>query len=199
MLKVPSKYRVARRLGAGVFDQTQTQKFALRSAERKEKRGRAPSDYGKQLLEKQRVRFTYGISEGQLSNYAEKAFTQKDPSLALHRALEMRADMVMYRSGFASTRRSARQMVSHGHIMINGKRTKVPSTLLKKGDKITIRGGSKTNLLFAGMAEKNESRAIAQWLKVDVNEMTVEIVSEPQYSPVEVGLDYATVFEFYSR
>ena len=93
MLPIKSKYKIAKRLGAGIFEQTQTQKFALSDARaKKAKRGRAPSDYGRQLLEKQRVRFTYGITEKQLYNYAKGAMGEADPSATLHKALEMRAD-----------------------------------------------------------------------------------------------------------
>ncbi len=199
MLPVKSKYKIAKRLGNGVFEQTQTQKFALSEARsRKEKRGRGASDYGKQLLEKQRVRYTYGLAEKQLSNYAHKAITEPDPSLSLYRTLEMRADSAVYRAGFASTRRAARQMVSHGHITINGRRTTVPSHEVKKGDVISVREGSRTSPLFASLAEK-EARSIPQWLSVDLNLLKAEVTGEPMYSSAEVGLDLATVFEFYSR
>ncbi len=201
MLIVKSKYRIAKRLGAGVFDQTQTQKFALAEANSNKKRPRGQSDYGRQLLEKQRVRYTYGLSERQLQNYAKEAYLAKDPTATLHRMLEMRADMVLYRSGFASTRRAARQAVSHGHILINGTRSKTPSYSMKKGDKLTIRDGARTSTLYAGLADKNpaESRSVPNWLSVDVKLLTAEVKGEPQYSQADVGLDYSTVFEFYSR
>lgn len=201
MLPVRSKYKIAKRLGAGVFEQTQTQKFALsesRSAAKKP-RGRGGSDYGRQLLEKQRVRFTYGLNEKQLSNYAERAMKEADPSAALHKALEMRADSVVYRAGLASTRRAARQAVSHGHITVNGRRITTPSHRLKKGDTVAIREGSRKSPLFAGLAEAENTRSIPQWLDVDLNLLRVEVKGEPQYTTVETGLDYATVFEFYSR
>lgn len=201
MLIVKSKYRIAKRLGAGVFDQTQTQKFALAEANAPKKRGRGQSDYGRQLLEKQRVRYTYGLSERQLSNYAKEAYLAKDPSATLHKMLEMRADMVLYRAGFSSTRRSARQAVSHGHVTVNGVRIKTPSMQLKKGDKLSIREGARKSPLYAALAEKNpaERRAVANWLSVDVKLLTAEVKGEPQYSSAEIGLDYSTVFEFYSR
>lgn len=203
MLPVKSKYKIAKRLGAGVFEQTQTQKFALseqRSAASKKKpRGRGGSDYGRQLLEKQRVRYTYGLNERQLYNYAEKAMGEADPSTTLHRALESRADSVVYRAGFAGTRRMARQIVSHGHILVNGKRTTSPSYALKKGDVITVREGSRQSPLFAGLAEKENNRSIPQWVTVDVSLLKAEVTGEPAYTTVETGLDYATVFEFYSR
>ena len=202
MLIVKSKYKIAKRLGAGIFEQTQTQKFTLSEARsKKQKGGRGASDFGKQLLEKQRVRYTYGLSEKQLSNYAEASFEEKDPSLALHRALEMRADNVVYRSGLASTRRASRQIVSHGHILVNGKRITTPSLRVRPGDVLTIREGSRKSPLFASLAESKQenTRAIPQWLTVDLDLLKIDITGEPFYSPIEVGLDYSTVFEFYSR
>ena len=75
----------------------------------------------------------------------------------------------------------------------------MPSHQVKKGDKITIREGSRKSTLFASLAEKNETRAIPNWLSVDVNLLTAEVTGTPQFTPIESGLDYATVFEFYSR
>lgn len=205
MLQIKSKFKIAKRLGAGVFEQTQSQKFALSEARfraRKDRRGgRGGSDYGKQLIEKQRVRYTYGITEKQLSNYAESAFEEKDPSLALHKSLEMRADNVVYRSGLAPTRRAARQAVSHGHILINGRRSTVPSHRIVKGDVITVREGSVKSPLYASLAEqkKDGGRSIPQWLSSDFDTLRVEVTGEPLYSQAEAGLDYPTVFEFYSR
>lgn len=201
MLPVRSKFKIAKRLGAQVFEKTQSQKFALSEARVKRHRGRAQSDYGKQLLEKQRVRYTYGLSERQLGNYAATAFEEKDPPTALHKALEMRADSVMYRAGLAPTRRAARQAVSHGHITINGRRITTPSRRLSKGDVVAVREGNAKSPLYASLAENKEElgRAIPQWLSVDLNVLRVEVVGEPLYNPVEAGLDYATVFEFYSR
>ena len=208
MLIIKSKFKIAKRLGAAVFEKTQTQKFALseaRSADSKRGRGgrgpRGGSDYSRQLLEKQRVRFTYGLSERQLSNYAQAAFEEKDPSAALHTSLETRADNAVYRAGFASTRRAARQAVSHGHITINGKRTTTPSHRVKKGDVISIREGSRRSPLFQALTEQaaENNRTIPQWLEVDMQALTAKVIGQPSYSPVEVGLDYSTVFEFYSR
>lgn len=200
MLPIKSKYKIGKRLGAGVFEQLQTQKFALSDARaKKQKRGRGGSDYGKQLIEKQRVRFSYGLSEKQLYNYVETAFEATVPSEALYRTLELRADSVVYRSGFAPTRRAARQAVSHGHFTVNGKRITVPSYRLRVGDVIAVREGNKTSALYAGLAEKEEGRALPKWLAVDTGAMKIEVAGEPQYSVVETGLDFPTVFEYYSR
>ena len=205
MLLIKSKYKIAKRLRAGIFEKTQTQKFALSEARTPPKRTRGGrgggSDYGRQLLEKQRVRFTYGISEKQLSNYAQVAYAEPDPSTSLHRSLEMRADCATYRAGFAPTRRASRQMVSHGHITINGKRITTPSYRVRVGDVIGVREGSKTSPLFTILKEKNEegARPVSKWLQVDTDQLKAEVIGEPTYNTIETGLDYPTVFEFYSR
>ena len=202
MLPVKSKYKIGKRLGAAVFEQCQTQKFALseaRSAKIK-RGGRGGSDYGRQLLEKQRVRFTYGLTEKKLSNYAHDAYVQADPGAALHRSLECRLDSVVYRAGFALTRRAARQMVSHGHIRVHDVRSTVPSHRLNKGDVISVREGSRKSPLFAHLgAPEGTSRPVPAWLKVDPALMQAEVSGEPSYVPAETALDYKVVFEFYSR
>ena len=205
MLRIKSKYKIGKRLGPAVFEQLQTQKFSLSEARaqnsKKQKRGgRGGSDYGRQLLEKQRVRFTYGLTEGKLAAYASEAYHEPNPSTALHQALESRIDNVVYRAGFASTRRASRQMVSHGHLVVNGVRTTIPSQQLKKGDTVAVREGSRKSALFAHLsAPETASRPIPAWLKVDPNLMHIEVVAEQSYVPSETSLDYKVVFEFYSR
>ena len=202
MLRVKSKYKIAKRLGPSVFEQTQSQKFALSDARFKKSRrsSRGSSDYGRQLLEKQRVRYTYGLSETQLHKYANDAYSAADPSTTFHRFLEMRADSIIYRGGFAPTRRAARQIVSHGHILINNRRITTPSYRVQKGDSLAVREGSRRSPLFANLNdEERERRAIPPWLTADVGSLKIEVVGEPSYSPAETMLDYSTVFEFYSR
>jgi len=205
MLLIKSKYKIAKRLGAGVFEQTQTQKFALseaRTKNTKERRGRrGGSDYGRQLLEKQKLRYTYGLSERQLSNYVKASFALKDPSLSLHRALELRADNVVYRSGLAPTRRASRQMVSHGHITVNGKRITIPSYSVAKGDSVDVREGSRKSAMYGKITDPEEAGSLRKtsWIKFDPNLMHAEVIGEPSYSAVDAGIDYSTVFEFYSR
>ena len=204
MLQIKSKYKIAKRLGAQIFEQTQTQKFALAEARSPKKQSRGgrggKSDYGRQLLEKQKVRFTYGIAERQLSNYAAAAFDQKNPPEALHKALESRLDSAAYRAGFALTRRAARQMTSHGHLLVNGKRQTTPSYSLKKGDTITVREGSRKSTLFAHMGNPEAAaRPIPSWLSVDLATMVAKVEGQPGYTAAEIPLDYPAVFEFYSR
>jgi len=203
MLRIKSKYKIAKRLGGGIFEQTQTQKFALSEArvKRVKRGGRGGSDYNRQLLEKQRVRFTYGLKERELSNYAKKAYKAPNPANVLHKMLEMRADSLVYRAGLATTRRAARQMVSHGHILINDKRITAPSYQVKKGDTITVREGSRKSPLFTRFTEEKEeaTRTVPQWLSFDPALLKVKVAGEPVYGAAETPLDYSTLFEFYSR
>jgi len=197
------KYKIAKRLGAAVFEKTQTQKFALseaRSARNKTRRGGMMSDYKKQLLEKQKMRFSYGISEKQLSKYVRESFEQgHQPIAQLIGRLESRLDNVVYRLGFAKTRRLARQLVSHGHIHINGRRLNIPSHKVKIGDVISIREQSKQSPLFVTLNETLAESTPVHWLSRNAKELTGEKKAEPTYEPSETIFDPQQVLEYYSR
>ncbi len=203
-MKLGPKYKIARRLGPAVFEKTQTQKFQLSEArharKKSDKRPKPLSDFGLQLIEKQRVRFSYGIIERQLSNYVAKATETKGANSAekLFGLLESRLDNVVYRLGLAHTRRLARQMTSHGHFLVNGKRTTVPSYAVKKGDVITVREGSKKSVLFADLANKLKNYSVPKWLKLDIEKMSATVEGEPV---LETGgaFNLNTVLEYYSR
>ncbi len=197
------KYKIAKRLGAAVFEKTQTQKFALseaRSARNKTRRGGMMSDYKKQLLEKQKMRFSYGISEKQLSRYVRESFEQgHQPIAQLIGRLESRLDNVVYRLGFAKTRRLARQLVSHGHIHINGRRLNIPSHSVKIGDVVSVREQSKQSPLFVTLDETLASATPVHWLSVNAKALTGEKKAEPTYEPSETIFDPQQVLEYYSR
>ena len=203
-MKIGPRYKIARRLGAAVFEKTQTQKFQLSEArharKKSDKRPKALSDYGLQLIEKQRVRFSYGITERQLSNYVKKATETKggNSSERLYGMLESRLDNVVYRLGIAHTRRLARQMVSHGHFVVNGKRTTGPSYAVSVGDVITAREGSKKSVLFADIPKKLQTYSVPKWLRFDGEKITATVEGVPA---LEVGgaINLNTVLEFYSR
>ncbi len=194
------KYKIGRRLGAGVFDKCQTQKFALSEARhQKNKRGRRKnvSNYGKQLLEKQKVRFMYGVSEKQFSNYVKKAMTVKEgsPQDALFQLLENRLDNVIYRIGLASSRRHARQMASHGHFLVNGVKTTVPSYNVSIKDVIEVRPQSQEKPLFKDT--DNQRTNTANWITYDPKAMKATITgvaTEP-----DSFLDFTQVLEYYTR
>lgn len=205
-MKVGPKYKIAKRLGASVFEKTQTQKFAI-AAERSERtrgRKRGPTEYGRQLLEKQKVRVTYGLSEKQFSAYvaqAMKTHASADitPADVLHRLLELRLDNVVYRLGLAPTRRAARQMVSHGHITIDGRKTTIPSRQVHVGDVIGIRGGSASLPLFENYATRFAENPPSSWLTWDVKKMEGGIASMPSTESASPAGDLISVLSFYSR
>ena len=198
------KYKIARRLGAKVYEKTQSQKFMLSEQKRgkaRTGRPRRPTDYGLALIQKQRVRFSYGISEKQFSNSVKKAFdsakTGAIPADTLFVLLEKRLDNVVYRAGIANTRAFARQLVTHGHITVNGKKIDVPSYSVRKGDKISIREGSKNKTVFSDLEKTLKSANNPSWIKIDAAKITIEIVGEPK-NP-DPFFDFQAVMEFYSR
>jgi len=191
------KYKVCRRLGAAIYEKCQTQKFTLSEAKRARKRRRRPTDYGLQLVEKQKVRFMYGVSEKQFKNYVLKALDTARPADSLFELLERRLDNITYRCGLAPTRRMARQMVSHGHITVDGKRITVPSAHTRTGKKIAVRDASKKKQLFVEIDTRLKSYKAPSWIKFDGKALSGEVVGTPtEPDPI---LNFQTVIEFYSR
>jgi small subunit ribosomal protein S4 len=200
-MKIGPRYKIARRLGTPVFEKTQTQKFQLRS-ERKStgKRPGAKSDYGLGLLEKQKARYTYGITSKQFSNYVKKAIEKKGSSAdLLITLLESRLDNVALRAGYATTRQAARQLTSHGHLTVNGKIVTIPSYHVSVGDIIAIREGSKKKALFNTLDERIKSIKLPAWLKLNFDKKEVIIDGVPTAVPVELQFNVGSVLEFYSR
>jgi len=199
-MKIGPKYKICKRLGGGIFEKCQTQKFQLSEARAKKsgnKKFAKLSDYGKQLLEKQKVRFSYGITEKQLRKYVAQSVHASDAVATIHSLLERRLDNIVYRAGFAATRRMARQLVSHGHILVNGRRLKIPSYIAQVDDIISVRDASKTKPVFANIA--NASTSTPNWLTVDSKKFTAKVKSVPPYEVGSTLFDYQAVFEFYSR
>jgi small subunit ribosomal protein S4 len=196
------KYKLCRRLGSGIYEKCQTQKFAKSEPVTKGKKGGGRrSDYGNQLIEKQKVRFMYGVREKQFSNYVAKAMEHatKDliPASILFRKLEERLDNVVYRLGFAHTRALARQMVSHGHFTVNGKKLTIPSYAVKLGDHVAIREGSKATTLFKEIAPKVKAIKKPDWFTWDDATLSAKIAGDPK-NP-DPFLNFQAVIEFYTR
>ena len=201
-MKIGPKFKIARRLGAPVFEKTQTQKYAL-SLSRKEKNAKGrpgpKSEFAKQLLEKQKARFTYGISEKQFSKYVKSSLNASEPTQKLFRSLENRLDNVLYRAGFAKTRSGARQMAAHGHATVNGRRVTIPSIELRVGDVVGVREGSRGSALFSEVAERMNTQTVPFWLEVSSKDMTAKVKDLPVYTPGDQMFDLGSVLEFYSR
>lgn len=200
------KFKICKRLGGAVFEKCQTSKFAL-AEQRQSKtmtrgRGKRPgamSDFKRQLLEKQKMRYTYGLSEKQLSRYVKESVEKSpEPRTALMLRLESRLDNVVYRMGLAKTRRLARQMVSHGHITVNGRKVTIPSYQVVPNETIAVRDGSKSSPLFA-VAEDAVDTRTPTWLVFDNKTLAGSLTSSPSYEQSELLFDLEQVLEYYSR
>jgi len=209
-MKTGPRYKIAKRLGATVFEKAQTQKFALSAdhSAKNKRRGRSrQSEYSKQMLEKQKVRVTYGLPERQFRNYVRKALSSVGggssssgkPAERLHELLELRLDNVVWRLGLATTRRGARQMVAHGHVLVGGKKMRVPSHILSVGDRIAVREGSKEHGVLVGFADRFLERPLPSWLSWDPKAMEGSVTERPTSSSADLAGDLVTVLSFYTR
>ncbi|MSU45027.1 MAG: 30S ribosomal protein S4 [Candidatus Zambryskibacteria bacterium] len=197
------KYKIARRLGAPIFEKTQTQKYALHLERKGKKRGfsKPKSEYGLQLIEKQKARFTYGLGERQFSNYVKEALDKKTDNApqTIFQFLELRLDNVIYRLGFSPTRSGARQIASHGHMKVNGRKVDTPSRRLVIGDKIEITDRSLKKPLFENLDERTKNVTVPSWIKYDAVKKIASIQGMPQLVKTDNMFDLNTVIEFYSR
>lgn len=202
-MKTVQKYKICRRLGPGVFEKCQTPKFVMSQARHdknmKNKHPKPMSGFGLQFIEKQKVRFMYGISESQFQNYINEAISKKGTIATeyLFELLESRLDNVVYRLGIAHTRRLSRQLVSHGHIVLNNKKITVASHRVKVGDTIAVRPGSHKSPLFADMVKKMKEYTYPNWLTFNAEILSGSVIGKPKN--IEGYLDLNTVLEFYSR
>lgn len=165
------------------------------------RRGRA-SDYLTQLREKQKARRIYGVFERQFSTYFDKAErTSGLTGTNLLVFLESRLDNVVYRLGLAESRAQARQIVSHGHIMLNGRKTDVPSALVRPGDKISIRPESMKRSFFKALRQELEDRRvhIPRWLSLDTRQISATVLNLPARDDIDVSLNEQLIVEYYSR
>lgn len=163
-------------------------------------RVRGGSLYLTQLREKQKVRRIYGLLEKQFAKLMREASRAEGMTGEnLLNYLERRADNVVYRAGFASTRRAARQLVSHGHFTLNGRRIDIPSIRVKPGDVLEVRAKSKKNSYFTNLNDVNSGKASLSWMKSDIKNMKIEIIGQPKREEAEVGINEQLIVEYYSR
>jgi len=163
-------------------------------------RRRRISDRGLQLIEKQKVRYSYGVLERQF----RRAFAQAERQSGitgenLLMLLERRLDNVVYRLGFADSRAQARQLVQHGHIMLNGHKTNIPSCLVKEGDTISWKESSTKTEYYQQLAESIEAKSIVSWLSLDRQNLVGQAVAMPTPDEVEAKFDGKAIVEYYSR
>ena len=160
-----------------------------------------PSQYAIQLREKQKVKRLYGLLERQFRRLmTEASKTQGRSGEKLLQLLELRADNAVYRAGFASSRRAARQLVTHGHFMINGRRFDIPSLRVSPGDKLELRTKSKTNEYFKKLDDNSPAPSeIPGWMKVNRKKVEVEITGVPSRDEAEPDINEQLIVEYYSR
>ncbi len=205
-MRIGPKFKICRRLGERVFPKAMGPKFTISGTERRttgKKKGRGGlTEYGQQLLEKQKAKYTYGVSEKQFSNYVKKTRTIKNdsPAKTLLVLLETRLDNCVYRLGWTKSRAAARQAVGHGHIWVNGRRVTIPSYQVKAGDKLSIRKESQNNGFFRELADKlKEAAAVPVWLSREGEGAEAIIKALPTGGERESNLNFNSILEFYSR
>ncbi|RPJ55223.1 MAG: 30S ribosomal protein S4 [Dehalococcoidia bacterium] len=158
------------------------------------------SDYGVQLREKQKMRRLYGVFERQFRRYFRLAQRQKGlTGVNMLIILESRLDNVVYRLGLASSRAQARQLISHGHFEVSGRKTNIPSFLVSIGDTLTIRENSKKSVYFKDVAKNLDEGRVPAWLNLDEKNLSARILSLPTRDQIDITLNEQLIVEFYSR
>ncbi len=199
--------RLCRREGQKMFlkgDRCYTDKCAL------ERRAYAPgqhgqgrskaSEYGQQLREKQKAKRYYGLLESQFRGYFEMASKRKGQTGEnLLSILESRLDNTVYRLGFAMSRAEARQLVRHGHFLVNGRKVDIPSFLVKPGQVITIKDSSRSLDKIKSVIEANASRPAPKWLDYDRNTLTAKVVAHPTKEDIDLPIEEHLIVELYSK
>ena len=190
------RFKQCRRLGLNVCGHPKAMDRATKGTSRADKK---LSPYGTQLLEKQRLKAYYGVLEKQFSNYVKKATKSKESTgTALIQMLECRLDNLVYRLGLASSIRQARQMVVHGHILVDGKKVDIPSYGVSVGQVISLREKSRNNILFK---ESFLSNALSQfaYLSKDVDSFSGTLTKIPERNEVTIEINDMLVVEYYSK
>ena len=167
---------------------------------RQPKRRRKESEYGMQLREKQKAKFIYGVLEKQFRGYFNKA--KRQPGITgenLMRILESRLDNVVFRLGFARTRKEARQTVSHGHITVNGKRVDIPSCRVRPGDVVAVADKAKEMLVIKSALVSNERMQVPAWLEVDIEKLQGNVLSLPNRDQIDLDINEQLIVELYSK
>ena len=158
------------------------------------------SEYATQMTEKQKVKFVYGIQEKQFRNYYDKASRMAgNTGDELLTFCERRLDNVVYRLGFANTRRQARQLVNHGHFTVNGNRVNIPSYLIKAGDVVAVSEKASSNAFFKALKEADAFVAAPKWLDRDKNTLTGKVIAMPTKADIDFDIAVHLIVELYSK
>lgn len=203
--------KTCRRLGQKLFlkgDRCFSQKCAMvkrayAPGPQRKRRGGSQSEYKKSLTEKQTLKKWYGLSEKQFKRYVEETLERMgrvdDVSAELIRKLEKRLDNVIFRLGYAKSRAQARQLVSHGYFLINGKPVNIPSYEVKKDDAIAIKDHKKAKGIFRELQNELKRKEIPAWLSLNKEKLEAKTIGEPNLDEVKPPAEISQIFEFYSR
>lgn len=206
-----AKCKICRRLGAKLFlkgerclsPKCPMVKRPYPPGEKRKRRARAPSEYTKELQEKQKLKNWYNLKEKQFRNYVKEILAKRgkvqDAGAMLIGKLESRLDNVIFRMGLVSSRKEARQRVSHGHFLVNGRRVDIPSFQVRKGDIISLRPASLKKPAFQNLKAVLKKQQPPAWIKLNVEKIEAEIVGLPTLEEVAPPAEISTIFEFYSR
>lgn len=171
--------------------------------QKKKRRTRALSEYGKELKEKQKLKNWYNLKERQFKKYIKEALKARgkveDATAELIKVLEKRLDNVVFRLGFASSRPSARQMISHGHFLVNDRAINIPSFSVKKGDKIKIKPNSFKKNIFKNLPQVLKKYKPPSWLEISAKDLEGKVIDKPNLEEAAPPAEISSIFEYYSR
>lgn len=208
---IHSKCKICRRLGTKLFlkgehclsPKCPMVKRSYPPGVKGKRRKSPPSEYGKELREKQKLKNWYNLGERQFRNYVKKVLAKRgkveDTAVLLIQLLESRLDNVVFRLGFAQSRTQARQLVSHNFFLVNGKSTNVPSYQLKKGNVISIKPQKINKMIFKNLKNLLQKYKTSSWLQLDVEKLEGKVIGEPKLEEVAPPVEISSIFEFYSR
>lgn len=201
-----AKCKICRRLGVSVCGR---EKCALKRkpyppGQKKKKRAGPLSEYGKELREKQKLKNLYNLKEAQFRKYVKQILKligkeKESVSQLLINELESRLDNVIFRLGLASSRRQARQLVSHGHFLVNGSRVTVPSHRVKKGDVIKLKTNSMKKGFFQNISQSLKKQKVPDWLGLDVKNVEAKVLEQPTLEESALPVEIPVILEYYSR
>lgn len=203
MREPKTRGKIVRQYSENIFEIPKFDRLLKRKAEIRRPSGKRPrriSEFGRQLMEKQKLKFIYGITERQFRNLFDSA--KKMPGVTGHNflgLLERRLDNTIFQCGMATTRRQARQLVSHGHFLLNGRRVDVPSITIRQDDHIIARSRKATAELVRKHLSQNSSHVVPSWISVTTDDLSVKIVALPTMDQIHVNVEEQLIVEYYSR
>ena len=206
-----AKCKICRRLGEKLFlkgekclsPKCAMIKRAFAPGQKAKKRRSNLTEYGREVKEKQKFKKWYNVSESQFKKYVFKAMEDRNPDLdvssKLVSQLESRLDNVVFRLGWAKSRAQARLLVTHGHLLVNGKKTDIPSYMLSVNDVISIREGSKGKEILKNLSETMKKYTLPQWFSYDADKVEGKLLRYPTIEDLQLPSELSTIFEHYSR